>query len=59
MNKEGIKRIYNINTDGRMMNKIIKYVNNRSVLPHNPYLLLKFNCHINDEVCSTVQCVKY
>ena len=30
---------------------------NRFVVAYNPCLLLKFNCHINVEVCSTVQCV--
>ena len=27
--------------------------------PYNPYLLAKFNCHINVEVCTTVKSVKY
>lgn len=32
---------------------------NRFVVPYNPYLLAKFNCHINVEVCSTEKSVKY
>ena len=36
-----------------------RYAENRYVVPYNPHLLLKYNCHINVEVCSTVQCVKY
>lgn len=28
-------------------------------MPYNPYLLAKFNCHINVEVCTTVKSVKY
>ena len=32
---------------------------NRWVVPYNPYLLQKYRCHINVEVCSTVQAVKY
>ncbi|XP_027151929.1 uncharacterized protein LOC113751983 [Coffea eugenioides] len=32
---------------------------NRWVVPHNAYLLAKFNCHINVEICSTIQAVKY
>jgi len=32
---------------------------NRYVVPYNPYLLAKFNCHINVEVCNTVESVKY
>ena len=34
-------------------------VNNRYVVPYNPYLSLKFNCHINVEICATVKSVKY
>ena len=29
------------------------------VVPYNPYLLLKYNAHINVEICSTVSAVKY
>ncbi|XP_071935702.1 uncharacterized protein [Coffea arabica] len=34
-------------------------LDNRWVIPYNPYLLSKFNCHINVEICSTIQAVKY
>ena len=34
-------------------------VNDSWVVPHNPQLLMKFNCHMNVEVCTTVQSVKY
>ena len=34
-------------------------VDNRFVVPYNPYLLAKFNCHLNVEVCTTVKSVKY
>ena len=33
--------------------------NNRWVVPYNPYLLQKYQCHLNVEVCATVQAVKY
>lgn len=36
-----------------------KTVNNQWVVPYNSYLLLKYNCHINVEVCATVKSVKY
>lgn len=29
------------------------------VVPYNPYLLKKFNCHMNVEVCSGIRAVKY
>ena len=32
---------------------------NRWVIPYNPSLLLKYNAHINVEICSTVSAVKY
>ncbi|KAL5571471.1 hypothetical protein UlMin_021068 [Ulmus minor] len=35
------------------------YLDNQWVVPYNPYLLAKFNCHINVEICFTVKAVKY
>ena len=34
-------------------------VDNRDVVPYNPYLSRMFNCHINVEVCAGIRCVKY
>ena len=34
-------------------------LDNRWVVPYSPYLFMKYNCHINVEVCSTVKAVKY
>ena len=34
-------------------------ITNKSVVPYNPYLLQKYDCHINVEVCSTMGAVKY
>ncbi|XP_060973322.1 uncharacterized protein LOC115695347 isoform X2 [Cannabis sativa] len=34
-------------------------LDNRWVVPFNPYLLATFDCHINVEICSTVKAVKY
>ncbi len=35
------------------------YVDNRDVVPYNPYLLLRYECHINVEICSSIAAVKY
>ncbi|KAK4404310.1 hypothetical protein Sango_0799600 [Sesamum angolense] len=34
-------------------------VDNSWVVPYNPWLLLKYDCHINVEVCSSIKSVKY
>ena len=34
-------------------------LDNRWVVPYNSYHLLKYNAHINVEICSTVSAVKY
>ncbi|KAL5556293.1 hypothetical protein UlMin_038529 [Ulmus minor] len=35
------------------------YLDNQWVVPYNPYLVAKFDCHINVEICSTIKAVKY
>jgi len=34
-------------------------MDNSWVVPYNPFLTLKYNAHINVELCSTVKSVKY
>ena len=34
-------------------------VTNQWVVPYNPFLLRKFNCHINVEMCSSINSIKY
>lgn len=34
-------------------------VDNRWVVPYNPWLLNKYDCHINVEICSSIKSVKY
>ena len=34
-------------------------IDNSWIVPYNPYLSLKYNAHINVEICSTVMAVKY
>lgn len=33
-------------------------LDNRWAVPDNPYLLAKFDCHINVEICSNIKVVK-
>ena len=39
--------------------KIKKLITNQLIVPYNAGLLLKYDCHINVEVCSTVKSVQY
>ncbi len=32
---------------------------NHDIVPYNPYLSAKYNCHINVEVCVSVKAIKY
>lgn len=34
-------------------------LDNKWVVPYNPYLLAKFDCHINVKICSTIHAVNY
>ncbi|XP_073363567.1 uncharacterized protein [Aegilops tauschii subsp. strangulata] len=51
--------IYQRRDDGRRAKVRGKMLDNRWVVPYNPYLLRMFNCHINVEVCSSIKAVKY
>ncbi|KAL8128883.1 hypothetical protein V2J09_018038 [Rumex salicifolius] len=35
------------------------YLDNRWVIPYNPFLLVEFDCHLNVDICSNVKAVKY
>lgn len=34
-------------------------IDNRWVVPYNKWLSQKYNCHINVEVCASIEAVKY
>lgn len=34
-------------------------ISNEDVVPYNPYLIVRFNCHINIEICVSIKGVKY
>jgi hypothetical protein len=51
--------LYRRRDDGRNETVRGHTLDNRWVVPYNPYLLRMFNCHINVEVCSSIKAVKY
>ncbi|KAK9688716.1 hypothetical protein RND81_09G006000 [Saponaria officinalis] len=51
--------VYRRRDDGTRV-PVRKYMlDNRWVIPYNPFLLALFDCHLNVEFCSTIQAVKY
>ncbi|AQK71525.1 hypothetical protein ZEAMMB73_Zm00001d016710 [Zea mays] len=51
--------IYRRRDDGRKETVRGCELDNRWVVPYNPYLLRLFNCHINVEACGSIEAVKY
>lgn len=49
----------NTGTYDYLYNRVLHKISNQYVVPYSPYLLRRFNCHINVEVCSTIDAVKY
>ena len=45
--------------DGRFFDTSKGRLDNRWVVPHSPWLTLRYNAHINVEVCASVSAVKY
>ncbi|XP_062100814.1 uncharacterized protein LOC133806740 [Humulus lupulus] len=52
-------RIYKCSDNGVNVKVRGKNLDNRWVVPYNPYLLATFNCHVNVEICSTIKAAKY
>nr|XP_016460125.1 PREDICTED: uncharacterized protein LOC107783644 isoform X1 [Nicotiana tabacum]XP_016460126.1 PREDICTED: uncharacterized protein LOC107783644 isoform X1 [Nicotiana tabacum] len=51
--------IYRRRNTGKSVKVRKQFLDNSWVVPYNPYLLCKYNCHINVEVCSDIKVVKY
>ncbi|XP_021762930.1 uncharacterized protein LOC110727659 [Chenopodium quinoa] len=58
VNKDGYP-LYRRRNTGETVNIRGAELDNRWVIPYNPYLSMLFDCHINVEVCSTIKAVKY
>jgi hypothetical protein len=50
---------YRRSDNGRTAVKNHQVFTNADVVPYNPYLSAKYGCHINVEVATGIQCVKY
>ncbi|UYV82161.1 EPM2AIP1 [Cordylochernes scorpioides] len=57
-NNNGYPR-YRRRDDGQTLVVGTHQVDNRWVVPYNPYLLVRFTAHINVEVCASVKSFKY
>ena len=50
---------YRRRNDGKYVTKNGVPLDNRYIVPYNPYLAKKYNAHINVEICSTINSCKY
>ncbi|XP_073148065.1 uncharacterized protein [Henckelia pumila] len=51
--------IYRRRDDSQTVDVRIAKLNNQWVVPYNPYLLMRYDCHINVEICFGLTAVKY
>jgi PIF1-like helicase/Helitron helicase-like domain at N-terminus len=51
--------VYHRRNNGRIVHVRDCELDNRWVAPYNPHLLMRYNCHINIEICSSIKAVKY
>ena len=51
--------LYRRQDNGRTITLGNRQVDNRWIVPYNPYLSRKFNAHINLEACTSIKSVKY
>ena len=50
---------YQRRNNGRTFNKQALKLDNRWIVPYNPYLSAKYNAHINVEIATSITSVKY
>ncbi|GES80818.1 LOW QUALITY PROTEIN: uncharacterized protein LOC114645498 [Rhizophagus clarus] len=58
INKYGYP-LYRRRNNGHTITKGNNTLDNRWIVPYNPYLFQKYNCHINVEICSSIRSIKY
>ncbi|XP_022856895.1 uncharacterized protein LOC111377965 [Olea europaea var. sylvestris] len=51
--------LYRRRDDGLTVKVRGSVLDNRWIVPYNPYILAKYDCHTNVEICSSVKVVKY
>ncbi|WVZ93701.1 hypothetical protein U9M48_039661 [Paspalum notatum var. saurae] len=51
--------VYRRRGDGQVVTVRGKELDNRWVVPYNPELLMRYNCHINVEICCSIKSCKY
>ena len=51
--------IYKRRDNGRYIEKGSKKIDNRFIVPHNKELVVKYQCHINVELCNKSKAIKY
>jgi len=51
--------IYKYRNNGRTVEVRGIWLDNRWVVPYNPYLITKYDCYINMKICSSITIIKY
>jgi hypothetical protein len=51
--------VYRRRDDGQQVFMRNHWLDNRWVVPYNPVLLMRYNCHINVEACCSIKSIKY
>ena len=51
--------VYRRREDGQKVKVRKECLDNRWVVPYNPILLMRYNCHINVGICCSIKSVEY